>query len=130
VSRTTKLLGNPAAIKKMYETDATRLMKGNTHRLKDLTKNGGMPSQVDMKAFQVGKDLATSPGAVVFKNEVLELIQFQPTTPDVYGRQLIIVTPQVNKYYVMELSPNKSLLRYQNSYVLLVVALRRRMSIS
>src|SRR5207244_2475441 len=88
------------------------LVKGLTHMLADLANNGGMPSQVDMKAFQVGKDLATSPGAVVFKNEVLELIQFQPTTPEVYGRPLLIVPPQVNKYYVMDLSPNKSLVRY------------------
>jgi polyhydroxyalkanoate synthase len=71
-----------------------------------------MPSQVNMKAFQVGKDLALSPGAVVFKNEVLELIQYQPTTPQVYRRPLLLVPPQVNKFYVMDLSPNKSIVRY------------------
>ncbi len=112
VAPTNTLLGNPAAMKKMYETGGASLVKGLTHMLEDLANNGGMPSQVDMKAFQVGKDLATSPGAVVFKNEVLELIQFQPTTPEVYGRPLLIVPPQVNKYYVMDLSPNKSLVRY------------------
>jgi polyhydroxyalkanoate synthase len=80
--------------------------------LEDLANNGGMPSQVNTKAFQIGKDLAISPGAVVFKNEVLELIQYQPTTPRVYGRPLLFVPPQVNKYYVMDLSPNKSLIRY------------------
>src|SRR5260370_35313905 len=80
--------------------------------LEDLANNGGMPSQVDMKAFQVGKDLGLSPGAVGFKNEVLELIQYQPTTPQVYGRPLLIVPPQVNKFYVMDLSPNKSIIRY------------------
>src|SRR6266480_1131121 len=112
VAPTNTLLGNPAAMKKMYETGGASLVKGLTHMLEDLANNGGMPSQVDMKAFQVGKDLATSPGAVVFKNEVLELIQFQPTTTEVYGRPLLIVPPQVNKYYVMDLSPNKSLVRY------------------
>src|SRR5207237_5551403 len=65
-----------------------------------------------MKAFQVGKDLGISPGAVVFKNEVLELIQYQPTTPQVYSRPLLIVPPQVNKFYVMDLSPGKSIIRY------------------
>src|SRR5205814_688385 len=112
VAPTNTLLGNPAAMKKMYETGGASLVKGLTHMLEDLANNGGMPSRVDMKAFQVGKDLATSPGAVVFKNEVLELIQFQPTTLEVYGRPLLIVPPQVNKYYVMDLSPNKSLVRY------------------
>src|SRR5436305_438671 len=83
VAPTNTLLGNPAAMKKMYETGGASLVKGLTHMLEDLANNGGMPSQVDMKAFQVGKDVATSPGAVVFKNEVLELIQLQPTTPGV-----------------------------------------------
>jgi len=96
----------------MYETGGASLVKGLTHMLEDLANNGGMPSQVDMKAFQVGKDLGISPGAVVFKNEVLELIQYQPTTPQVYQRPQLFVPPQVNKFYLMDLSPNKSLIRY------------------
>ena len=112
VAPTNTLLGNPAAMKKMYETGGASLVRGLTHMLEDLANNGGMPSQVNMKAFQIGKDLAISPGAVVFKNEVLELIQYQPTTPQVYHRPLLFVPPQVNKYYVMDLSPNKSLIRY------------------
>ena len=112
VAPTNTLLGNPVAMKQMYETGGASLVKGLTHMLEDLANNGGMPSQVDMKAFQVGKDLGLSPGAVVFKNEVLELIQYQPTTPQVYGRPLLIVPPQVNKFYVMDLSPNKSIIRY------------------
>src|SRR5438552_3859584 len=112
VAPTNTLLGNPAAMKKMYETGGASLVKGLTHMLEDLANNGGMPSQVDMKAFQVGKDLSTSPGAVVFKNEVLELIQYKPMTPRVYSRPLLIVPPQVNKFYVMDLSPGKSIIRY------------------
>jgi poly[(R)-3-hydroxyalkanoate] polymerase subunit PhaC len=112
VAPTNTLLGNPVAMKQMYETGGASLVKGLTHMFEDLANNGGMPSQVDMKAFQVGKDLALSPGAVVFKNEVLELIQYQPATPQVYGRPLLIVPPQVNKFYVMDLSPNKSIIRY------------------
>ncbi len=112
VAPTNTLLGNPAAMKKMYETGGVSLVKGLTHMLEDLANNGGLPSQVNMQAFQAGKDLATSPGAVVFMNEVLELIQYQPTTPQVYRRPLLFVPPQVNKYYVMDLSPNKSLVRY------------------
>src|SRR2546422_4685142 len=112
VAPTNTLLGNPAAMKKMYETGGASLVRGLTHMLEDLANNGGLPSQVNMKAFQVGKDLALSPGAVVFKNEVLELIQYQPTTPEVYSRPLLIVPPQVNKFYVMDLSPGKSIIRY------------------
>ncbi|MFL5655735.1 MAG: alpha/beta fold hydrolase [Ktedonobacteraceae bacterium] len=112
VAPTNTLLGNPAAMKKMYETGGASLVRGLTHMIGDLANNGGLPSQVNMKAFQVGKDLALSPGAVVFQNEVLELIQYQPTTPQVYQRPLLIVPPQVNKFYVMDLSPNKSIIRY------------------
>ena len=112
VAPTNTLLGNPAAMKKMYETGGASLVRGLTHMLEDLANNGGLPSQVDMKAFQVGKDLALSPGAVVFKNEVLELIQYQPTTPQVYRRPLLLVPAQVNKYYMLDLSPSKSLVRY------------------
>src|SRR6266851_7456382 len=112
VAPTNTLLGNPAAMKRMYETGGASLVKGLTHMLEDLANNGGMPSQVNMKAFQIGKDLGISPGAVVFKNEVLELIQYQPTTPQVYQRPLLIVPPQVNKFYVMDLSPGKSIIRY------------------
>jgi polyhydroxyalkanoate synthase len=109
---TNTLLGNPAAMKKLYETGGASLVKGLTHMLEDLANNGGLPSQVDMQAFQVGKDLATSPGAVVFSHEMFELIQYQPATSQVYRRPLLLVPPQVNKYYVMDLSPNKSLVRY------------------
>jgi polyhydroxyalkanoate synthase len=112
VAPTNTLLGNPAAMKKMYETGGASLVRGLTHMIQDLATNGGLPSQVNMKAFQVGKDLAISPGAVVFKNEVLELIQYQPTTAQVYQRPLLIVPPQVNKFYVLDLSPDKSMVRY------------------
>src|SRR5438132_6467183 len=112
VAPSNTLLGNPAAMKQMYQTGGASLVKGLTHMLEDLANNGGLPSQVNMKAFQVGKDLALSPGAVVFKNEVLELIQYQPATQEVYRRPLLLVPPQVNKFYVMDLSPSKSIVRY------------------
>ena len=71
-----------------------------------------MPSQVDRTAFQVGKNLALTPGAVVFKNEVLELIQYAPATDQVYRRPLLVVPPQINKFYVLDLAPGKSLIEY------------------
>jgi polyhydroxyalkanoate synthase len=112
VAPTNTLLGNPAAMRKMYETGGTSLVKGLTHMLEDLAHNGGLPSQVDKQAFQVGRDLALSPGSVIFRNDVLELVQYQPTTAQVYHRPILIVPPQVGKYYVMDLSPKKSLVEY------------------
>ncbi|NDM57648.1 class II poly(R)-hydroxyalkanoic acid synthase, partial [Klebsiella pneumoniae] len=78
----------------------------------DLVNNGGMPSQVDMDAFEVGKNLATTEGAVVFRNDVLELIQYRPITESVHERPLLVVPPQINKYYIFDLSPEKSFVQY------------------
>jgi polyhydroxyalkanoate synthase len=71
-----------------------------------------MPSQVDTSAFKVGENLATTHGAVVFRNEVLELIQYYPVTENVSERPLLIVPPQINRFYVFDLSPQKSLVQY------------------
>jgi polyhydroxyalkanoate synthase subunit PhaC len=71
-----------------------------------------MPSQVDMAAFTVGKNLALSPGAVVFKNEVLELIQYAPATEQVYRRPLLLLPPQINKFYMLDLAPGRSIIEY------------------
>ena len=80
--------------------------------LEDLIKNGGLPSQVDRSAFKVGENVATTPGFVVFRNEIIELIQYAPTTPKVWKRPLVITPPQINKYYATDLSPDKSLVRF------------------
>jgi polyhydroxyalkanoate synthase len=106
------LLGNPAALKKAIDTGGGSLAHGLIHLLKDITHKGGMPSQVDMDAFQVGKDLGCTPGSVVFKNEVLELIQYAPATNQVYRRPLLVVPPQINKFYVLDLAPGRSLIEY------------------
>ncbi len=111
-SPTNTLMGNPAAIKKAFETGGMSLARGLTHMLGDIAHNGGMPSQVDKKAFEVGENIALSDGAVVFKNEVLELIQYAPKTEQVYARPLLLVPPQVNKFYVFDLSPEKSFVKY------------------
>jgi polyhydroxyalkanoate synthase subunit PhaC len=112
VAPTNTLLGNPAAVKKLYETGGASAVRGLTHMIEDLARNGGLPSQVDMKAFEVGKNLATSKGAVVFKNDVLELIQYAPASETVYSRPLLSVPPQINKFYIFDLSPGKSIVEY------------------
>jgi polyhydroxyalkanoate synthase len=78
----------------------------------DLGNNFGMPRQVDERKFQVGKNLAVTPGAVVFRGEAFELIQYLPKTPRVHHRPLVIVPPQINKYYATDLSPGRSFAEY------------------
>lgn len=103
---------NPAALKRFFETGGKSLFDGMTHLAQDIANNGGMPSQVNMNAFEVGKNLAITKGSVVFRNEVLELIQYKPLTEEVYEKPVLVVPPQINKFYVFDLSPEKSLARY------------------
>ncbi|CAE6687087.1 alpha/beta fold hydrolase [Paraburkholderia domus] len=111
-SPTNTLLGNPAALKKVIDTGGVSLLDGCNNLVMDLLKNHGMPTQVNKSAFEVGKNLGTSKGAVVFRNEVLELIQYAPTTPNVYSRPQLIVPPQINKFYIFDLSEGKSIVDY------------------
>ena len=87
-------------------------MSGLKNYIEDLVNNGGLPSQVDMAAFKVGESLANTPGAVVFRNELIELIQYAPTTPKVWKQPLVMTPPQINKFYAMDLSPDKSIVRF------------------
>ena len=109
---TNTLLGNPAALKKLLDGGGASLVKGLRNLVSDLVDNRGMPSQVDKRAFKVGENICITPGAVVFRNEVLELIQYQPTTPEVHARPQVIVPPQINKFYVFDLAPGRSLVEY------------------
>ncbi len=108
----TNTAANPAAVKRFFETGGKSLLDGLSHLAKDLVHNGGMPSQVNMGAFEVGKSLGVTEGAVVFRNDVLELIQYKPITEQVHERPLLVVPPQINKFYVFDLSPDKSLARF------------------
>ncbi|WP_085683993.1 MULTISPECIES: class II poly(R)-hydroxyalkanoic acid synthase [unclassified Pseudomonas] len=108
----TNSMANPAAVKRFFETGGKSLLDGLSHLAKDLVHNGGMPSQVNMGAFEVGKSLGVTEGSVVFRNDVLELIQYKPITEQVHERPLLVVPPQINKFYVFDLSPDKSLARF------------------
>jgi polyhydroxyalkanoate synthase subunit PhaC len=112
VAPTNAMLTNPAAVRKFVDTGGRSLWDGLKNYLDDLTRNGGMPSMVDQSVFKVGENLATTPGAVVLRNELLELIQYAPTTPNVRKRPLVITPPQINKYYALDLSPDKSMVRF------------------
>jgi polyhydroxyalkanoate synthase subunit PhaC len=103
------LAGNPAALKRALDTGGMSLLRGMRHMLHDATRNSGMPTQVDVSAFEVGRNLAATPGAVVFRNPVLELIQYAPATGTVHARPQLIVPPQINKFYVFDLAPGRSM---------------------
>jgi polyhydroxyalkanoate synthase len=103
---------HPAAIKRAVETGGANVVDGLRNMTSDLFSNGGMPSMVDKSAFEVGKNLAITEGSVVFRNEVLELIQYRPQTELLYATPLLIVPPQINKYYVFDLSPEKSMVDF------------------
>ena len=112
LSPTNTLFGNPAALRKIIESGGASLLSGLKNAVTDFLQNRGMPAQVDKTAFEVGKNLGTSRGNVVFRNEVLELIQYASKTEQVYGRPHLIVPPQINKFYVFDLSAGKSIVDF------------------
>jgi polyhydroxyalkanoate synthase subunit PhaC len=106
------VLGNPTAVRKIIDTGGDNLVKGLKNLVHDIRHNHAMPSQVDARPFKVGVNVATSPGQVVLRHELFELLQFAPTTPQVHARPLVMSPPQVNKYYAVDLSPDKSLIKW------------------
>ena len=105
-------LANPALLKRVIDTGGTSIIHGLRNMMSDLFTNGGMPSQVDKSAFEVGKNLAMTEGSVVFRNDLLELIEYKPQTENVYALPLLVVPPQVNRFYIFDLSPQDSLFDY------------------
>jgi polyhydroxyalkanoate synthase subunit PhaC len=109
---TNLLVLNPDAIERAFETGGRSVVRGLTNMARDVTSNKGFPRSSDPAAFEVGRDLALTPGAVVHRSEVCELIQFAPTTPTVFTTPVVLVPPQVNKYYFMDMAPGRSLVEY------------------
>ena len=103
---------NPAALKRFVETRGESAIRGLQNLVDDLIHNDGMPSMVKRGALKVGEDLANTPGKVVYRCEVFELIQYAPMTGEVHARPFLMVPPQINKYYFYDLSPKKSLIRF------------------
>jgi len=105
----TNYLGtNPAALREAAETGGLSLVKGAQNMLQDMAR-GGMPAMVDRRQFQVGKDLAATPGAVVYRDEMIELLQYTPVTAKVRAMPVLLVPPQINRHYIMDMSPGRSL---------------------
>ncbi|MEG0967996.1 MAG: class II poly(R)-hydroxyalkanoic acid synthase [Pseudomonas sp.] len=103
---------NPTAVKELFNSGGLSLIRGVSHLLDDLRHNDGLPRQVNPQAFEVGRNLATTPGAVVFRSELLELIQYKPMSEKQYARPVLIVPPQINKFYIFDLSPTNSFVQY------------------
>lgn len=112
VAPTNTLIGNPAALRKMIDTGGSSVVQGVKNMVADLANNKGMPTQVDKAKFRVGGNLATTRGAVVFRNAVLEVLQYTPVTKKVFARPQLMVPPQINKYYIFDLAPGKSIIEF------------------
>jgi polyhydroxyalkanoate synthase len=106
------LATNPAALRKAFETGGASVVRGMANFLEDVAQNRGRPRQVDRSAFTVGKDLACTPGKVVFRNELMELIQYAPQTDTVHEVPLLLSPPWINKFYVMDLAPDRSFVEW------------------
>jgi polyhydroxyalkanoate synthase len=119
-------LGNPAALKHAFDTAGASLLRGLKNFAHDVRHNGGMPSQTDRTAFTVGKDLALTPGAVVDRTEVAELIQYAPSTPKVRQRPVLVIPPPIGRYYFLDLRPGRSFVEYAVSQGLQVFMLSWR----
>ncbi len=111
VAPTNYLGTNPEAMRKAFETGGLSLMRGAQNMLHDMAR-GGMPSMIDRKQFTVGKDIGATPGAVVYRDDMFELLQYTPTTPKVRTIPLLMIPPQINRHYVMDLSPGRSLVEF------------------
>ena len=108
------LLTNPEVLRKTAETGGENLIKGLNNLLSDLERGKGdlRIKMTDMDAFRVGDNISVSPGKVVFQNELLQLIQYSPSTEQVQQRPLLIVPPWINKFYILDLRPKNSFVRW------------------
>ncbi len=109
---TNVLATNPAALARAYETGGASVGRGFTHFVQDAVTNGGRPRQVDTRPFRVGVNLAATRGKVVYRNELMELLQYEPQTPQVHATPLLLSPPWINKYYVMDLAPGRSFVEW------------------
>jgi polyhydroxyalkanoate synthase len=108
------LISNPAALREASQTRGESLVRGMQNFAADLERGGGRLSisQSDEAPFKVGENVATAPGKVVFQNEIIQLLQFTPTTPQVHQIPLLIFPPWINKFYILDLRPENSMIRW------------------
>jgi polyhydroxyalkanoate synthase len=115
---------NPEAIRRAIDTGSISLLSGLANLLADAATDAKLPVRRASAEFELGKDIAATPGSVVFQNELMQLIQYGPTTETVWKRPLLYVPPLVNKYYLLDLQPKSSLIRWlvEQGHTLFVVS--------
>jgi polyhydroxyalkanoate synthase len=112
LSPTNTLPGNPAALREAFNTGGKSVVRGARNMLDDVKNNGGWPAQVDATGFEVGVNMAATPGSVVYRSDLIELIQYEPQGTRVHKVPLLFCPPWINKYYIMDLAPGKSLIEW------------------
>ena len=114
LSPTNFILTNPELLRETLLSNADNLVRGMNMLAEDIEAGGGELKirQSDSSMFEVGRNLATTPGKVIFQNELMQLIQYAPTTETVLKRPLLIVPPWINKFYVLDLTPEKSFIKW------------------
>ncbi len=103
---------NPEALRRAVETGSVSLLSGFANLLEDAASDAGLVQRRSSEDFELGVNIAATPGAVVFQNELMQLIQYTPTTDKVYQRPVLYIPPLVNKYYLLDLQPKSSLIRW------------------
>jgi polyhydroxyalkanoate synthase len=103
---------NPAVLKAAIDTGGRNFAQGAVNLARDMSRPPRIPTMVDRSAFEVGRDIAVTPGAVVLRTPVFELIQYKPQTSKVHERPLLLVPPMINKYYIADLAPGRSMMEY------------------
>lgn len=113
-SPTNFIASNPEAIQEIFRTSGINLLKGYKNFLDDLVVNKGHLNirNNDLNAFKVGENLAITPGKIIYQNDLMQLIQYLPSTSDVYEIPILFIPPCINKYYVLDLQPENSLVKY------------------
>ena len=119
-------LTNPQVLKATLDSGGENLFKGLENLLGDLERGKGRLniSMTDMKAFEVGRNVAVSPGKVIYQNDLIQLIQYSPTTEEVYEKPLLIIPPWINKFYILDLKPENSFIKWTvaQGYTVFVVS--------
>jgi polyhydroxyalkanoate synthase len=117
---------NPAVMRRVRETGGQCLLSGLKNLLSDMERGKGelKISMTDLDAFRVGENIAVSPGKVIYQNELMQLIQYEPSTEQVYKRPFLIVPPWINKFYILDLQPKNSMIKWivDQGYTLFVIS--------
>src|ERR1039457_1043815 len=116
----------PAVWKETFETGGLNVIAGASNFVDDVLHNGGRPRQVDATSFTLGENLAATPGRVVMRNSLIELLMYEPQTDLVHAQPIVCSPPWINKYYIMDLAPGRSFIEYavQHGFTVFCISYR------